>query len=267
MLKTRVITGTILGVLVLLAVFGISDKAFMFATAVFTLLGAWEWSKLAGIETMLSRAVYLVAMLVLMWVAWYLPLLFIAFIACLWWLLALYFIVNYPNKQTVWSSINMRILMGLLVLIPFWLSINAIRSHPHGPLLLMFCFIMVWAADIGAYFAGRRFGKTKLMPKVSPGKSWEGFIGGLLLSMIVASIVSAVVDIHFSGWFLLMLFVILLNIYSVVGDLLESMLKRYCNVKDSGTILPGHGGILDRIDSLTAATPLFLLGLFLYLHF
>jgi len=267
MLKQRVITGVILGLAVLLIIFLASAQWVAWITAAFVLLAAWEWTTLSGVQSLYHRIGYLFILAVLMWFIGYLPLMLVMLVASVWWVLALYFVVIYPKHQDLWISPLRRLLIGGLVLLPFWLAMNALRSHPHGDWILLFCFVLVWAADIGAYFAGRRFGKTKLMPRVSPGKTWEGFLGGLLASMLVASVVSAVIELGFHGWFSLLLFVVLLNIYAVVGDLLESMLKRYCQVKDSGNILPGHGGILDRIDSLTAATPLFLLGLLGYLYY
>lgn len=116
---------------------------------------------------------------------------------------------------------------------------------------------LVWVADIGAYFSGKRFGKRKLAPHVSPGKSWEGLIGGLLLSLLLTVVVGLYRDWSFGEFLLALPAAALVVLISVVGDLTESMFKRQSGIKDSSNLLPGHGGVLDRIDSLTAAVPVF----------
>ena len=153
--------------------------------------------------------------------------------------------------------------VGFLVLVPTWAAIVYIRELEQGPWLIVYMFLMVWGADTGAYFAGKRFGKRKLMPRVSPAKSWAG-IGGATVTVLIISMLTQPY-LHFSqdlsyGIYLLAL---ILLFVSVVGDLTESMFKRQCGIKDSGSILPGHGGIMDRIDSLTAAAPVFALCLIL----
>src|SRR5207302_1283767 len=120
--------------------------------------------------------------------------------------------------------------------------------------------ILIWAADTGAYFAGRAFGKHKLLPNVSPGKTWEGFFGAMLMTVIVMGFVVYFLNIPPNNWVPLFLLGFVTVIFSILGDLFESMLKRQAGIKDSGKILPGHGGILDRIDSLTSAAPIFALG-------
>lgn len=264
MLIPRIITGIILAAIVLIFLFLLPSAWFMGGTAVVILLAAWEWSALADIKRPVSRAVYLVFILCMLWFSLFLPLMLVLIIAGAWWLLALAFVVLYPRASALWRSQVVRIILGVLVLVPFWLAINVLRSYmTNGGLVVFVLFCFVWAADIGAYFAGRWWGRHKLMPNVSPGKTWQGFFGGLLLSLLVAAIALSWLKLGFDEVALIFLMAIVLNIFSVVGDLFESMLKRHCQVKDSGNILPGHGGILDRIDSLTAATPLFLLGFML----
>jgi phosphatidate cytidylyltransferase len=139
-----------------------------------------------------------------------------------------------------------------------------IRELDQGPWLIVYMFLMVWGADTGAYFAGKRFGKRKLMPHVSPAKSWAG-IGGAALAVLLVSMITQQY-LHFSQnlSFGIYILALVLLFVSVVGDLTESMFKRQCGIKDSGSILPGHGGIMDRIDSLTAAAPVFALCLILF---
>jgi phosphatidate cytidylyltransferase len=149
--------------------------------------------------------------------------------------------------------------VGFLVLVPAGLGlVHLVRLLPDGRLLLLYLLVLIAAADVGAYFGGRAFGRRKLAPHVSPGKTWEGFAAGMLASIIIAALGAALFDQPFWPWLALCL---LVAVVSVIGDLTESMFKRHVGLKDSGTLLPGHGGVLDRIDSLTAAAPTFLLGL------
>jgi len=150
---------------------------------------------------------------------------------------------------------------GPFVLLPAWLAL--VRLHAQGPTLdgpqlLTFLLLLVVAADVGAYFAGRAFGKHKLAPRVSPGKTWEGVAGGLAGASLLALAGALWFELPLPRFVLLCVLVVMI---SVVGDLAESLFKRHAGVKDSGSILPGHGGILDRIDSLTAAGPCFVLGM------
>lgn len=265
MLKQRMITALVLGVSVLLVVFFASKLVFAWLSAAFFLLGAWEWAGLSGFKKPVLRIVYVVVMAFVFLLCWYASVFLVILLACAFWLLALFFVINYPKKQQLWQ--RWRFLMGFFALAPSWLALNVLHTAVHGDILILALFLLVWSADSGAYFAGRFWGKHKLMPRVSPGKTWEGFLGGLVLSMLVAAIMSAFMPIaSFSEWFVMLLGVILVNIYSVTGDLFESMIKRYCQVKDSGKMLPGHGGILDRIDSLCATAPLFLLGLIVFMY-
>ncbi len=184
-----------------------------------------------------------------------------------WWGLALLLVISYPKSAKFWSKNPLlQLLFAFSTLIPFIAGVLRLRleHYPHDPyhglFLLLYVFILVWAADSGAYFSGRTFGKRKLAPKVSPGKSWEGVIGGLITALVLAFIF-----IHFSnntlvgnrnitGFIILSVATVAI---SVLGDLTESMFKRESGVKDSSQLIPGHGGVLDRIDSLTAAVPFF----------
>jgi phosphatidate cytidylyltransferase len=147
----------------------------------------------------------------------------------------------------------------VLALVPSWVAMVRLRlSHPHGAEWVLFALLLVWVADIGAFFVGRRFGRIRLAPEVSPGKTWEGALGGLAVSALVA--------VAGAAWFRVALLPFLPLClaavgFSIVGDLTESLLKRFAGMKDSGSILPGHGGVMDRIDSLTGAAPVLLLGL------
>jgi phosphatidate cytidylyltransferase len=145
---------------------------------------------------------------------------------------------------------------GALIIVPAWLALDSL--YLRSPELLLFALLIVWIADIGAYFAGKAFGKVKLAPKISPGKTWEGVIGGLcaVVALSVAGSMVLALDIA-----VLLPFSVAVGMLSIVGDLTVSMFKRSAGVKDSGSLFPGHGGILDRIDSVSAAVPLFAFGL------
>ena len=166
-------------------------------------------------------------------------------------------IQSYPGSVVFWRAQIIRLILGVLVLVPTAIALIYLRDMSQGYWLVMAIVLLVASADVGAYFAGRAFGKHKLAPAVSPGKSWEGVLGG---------IIAAVITMNFLLWFLgepnfvmATLLAIPTALISVVGDLFESMLKRHRGIKDSGKLLPGHGGILDRIDGLVAAAPMFAL--------
>jgi phosphatidate cytidylyltransferase len=177
--------------------------------------------------------------------------------AVLWWLLATFLVLTYPRTSGHWASAACTLVIGLLILLPAWQGLILIKQQPVGNWLIMAVMVLVWGADVGAYFSGRAFGKRKLAPQVSPGKSWEGVYGGLLLSLLIAAVVGFVRDWTGGQMLLGLIGAAIVVFISVVGDLTESMFKRQSGIKDSSNLLPGHGGVLDRIDSLTAAIPLF----------
>jgi phosphatidate cytidylyltransferase len=152
-----------------------------------------------------------------------------------------------------------KILMGFLVLIPCWAALNYLRSLHDGIYTLLFLFALIWGADSAAYFVGRKWGKHKLAPQVSPGKSWQGLCGALVCALFIAAIAGWLSETPIQLWWRGAVIAVVTVLFSVMGDLFESMIKRQAGVKDSGQLLPGHGGLLDRIDSLTAAAPIFVL--------
>jgi phosphatidate cytidylyltransferase len=172
--------------------------------------------------------------------------------ALLWWVFALIWVAIAParvNRVTAAGA-------GLLVLVPAWLALA--RLHAAGPQLLLFLILLVGAADVGAYFAGRRFGHNTLAPRVSPGKTWEGVLGGLVAAALLAAVGVWWFKVDAPRFLALCVVVV---VASIIGDLTESLFKRHAGLKDSGRLLPGHGGLLDRVDSVTAAAPVFLIGL------
>ncbi len=179
--------------------------------------------------------------------------------ACVWWVIAFFWLTLAP----AWNRPALTLVCGLAVLAPAFVALARLQisagGFARGPLIVLWLVLMVCAADIGAYFAGRAFGQRKLAPRVSPGKTWEGAVGGLAMVALVAGgrrRVFRPAAAHRRG------IRMRVGIFSVIGDLTESMFKRAAALKDSGTLLPGHGGLLDRIDSVTAAAPLYALGLF-----
>ncbi|HWV14938.1 MAG TPA: phosphatidate cytidylyltransferase [Cellvibrio sp.] len=269
MLKQRVITAIVLALVFLSVLFGLSATHFSWFVALVVLVGAWEWANLSSFSKSWQRAGYTGLIALLLWgVSDYsgvasgqlqgVHIQSLLLVACGWWALALLLVQGYPSSAILWGHPLLRLAMGILVLVPTWLALAYVRFQPQGAWLLLLIIGVVAAADIGGYFSGRRFGKHKLAAAVSPGKTLEGFLGGFCANLLLAIIIADVTD---SNLWLLLAVVIPTSLFSVLGDLLESMVKRHAGVKDSGTILPGHGGILDRVDSITAAAPVFALAI------
>lgn len=263
MLKQRILTAAILIPLFIVLLFNLPLRGFSLLTGLVVLWAATEWSLLMEIKTFLRRLIFPVIIMACVIIAYFFPSSFyILYAAFVWWVVAFILILCYPKASAIWGkSIVLRGLMGFFVLIPCWLALNYIRYAENGAMILLFLFIIIWGADIGAYFAGRRWGKHKMAPLVSPGKSWEGLLGALITTVLLTlSTMFWYHTLYIDSYAILALSIVTV-LFSVVGDLFESMMKRNAGLKDSGTLLPGHGGILDRIDSLTAAAPLFVLGL------
>lgn len=182
-----------------------------------------------------------------------------------WWLLVPALLWRYSRAagQPAPLSAGPGLVVGLLLLLPSWTALVWLHAQAAGPWLVLLLFVMTWMADIGAYFAGRRFGRHRLAAAISPGKTWEGFVGGLLLALFSAVVLWQFVAPDAVPLLPFLLLLLLAIVYSVVGDLFESMIKRRAGVKDSGALLPGHGGVLDRIDSITASATIFAGGLYL----
>jgi phosphatidate cytidylyltransferase len=260
MLKLRVITALVLLPIVLGAVFYLERTPFAVIAGVFFLAGGWEWSAMLAhrlvLPVRLGWLLILAALMALMelkrpdWVLTWLPAL---------WFGALLLVVAYPRSAVVWDRPAAMMLLGWWLLVPAWAAVVHLQDQGalglSGPLALMFVLIWVWAADIGAYFAGRAFGRHKLAPNVSPGKTLEGLLGGIALALSLTAVLAWWWPVVPGERAMLLLVAALTVLASALGDLFESMAKRRYGIKDSGRILPGHGGMLDRIDSVTAALP------------
>jgi phosphatidate cytidylyltransferase len=288
MLLKRIITASVLASLIALAVFVLPAEYFSLLIGIITLLAAWEWVKLVGISSVLFRVLFFILMITPMlgihfwtqlleltaqltdWpdvrdysgiLEWFVipPVLF--------WILVMILIRNVPiNLLNLQLRIRYKALIGWFVLLSAWMFLTRLRAF-YGPEMTMFFLVLIWAADVSAYFSGKKWGVTKLASEISPGKTVAGMYGALIVGVIWASIFigyygyrDGFVWARVFDFILLSLLTVLISIY---GDLFISVVKRQRGVKDSGTLLPGHGGVLDRIDSLIAAIPFFYAGIVL----
>lgn len=272
MLIQRILTAIVLIPLVIIALFFAPLSIFSYLIIAVCALATWEWSHFLGMVEKTQKAIFMVLIISLLALLYLIPIdlslkgklyTYIICLSIVWWLVALLLVISYPQSAKYWSkSILIKLLFALFTLIPFYISMLELRSINYdidrytGAVWLLYVFVLVWATDTGAYFAGRAIGKHKLAVKVSPGKTIEGFIGGVSLAILVCLLV------YLTGYFAISFINFLISsllaiLVSVLGDLTESMFKREAGIKDSGNLIPGHGGILDRIDSLTAAVPVF----------
>jgi len=265
MLRQRVITAAVLAVLVVWAVLKLPVAGFGAALLAVILPAAWEWARLAGLGETRDRLLYGGAVLASIAALW--PLaensgfvvgLLVAVVAG--WCWALVWMWRYAGRPDRRDRPLTVAAAGLIVLVAPWVALVALRDE-YGARYVLFLLLLVWAADIGAYFAGRRWGRRKLALAISPGKTWEGAVGAGAAALAFALAGAAALGLG-SRWPGFVAICMVTVGFSIAGYLFESMLKRQCGMKDSGTLLPGHGGVLDRVDSLTAAAPIFLLGLY-----
>lgn len=260
MLKQRIITAIVLVTLVLISLFLENPIYWRALITVGVLIGFWEWIRFCQIKTPLLKAlsyglfgVFLYALQTR-----YLPLPLVVSLMCGLWCVLLCFTMT--SKLDFLHNRYIKLIIGVLVLSASCLIVIELKYLPYGPFWILCFMASVWAADVGAYFVGKRFGKTKLAPRVSPGKTVEGLIGGLgFMLLIYVPVLFYLFSVQTA--FLLLITVLVTTLVSVGGDLFESKMKRHSGLKDSSNILPGHGGVLDRIDSLLSGAPFFALGL------
>ena len=255
---TRIASGLVLVALVLALLLFAPSAWIVAAIGIAMLAGAWEWSAFLKPRSHGERLLFVICTAVLLAACWYFTadprvLTALLWTAALWWIVALVWVLVRPgaaSRVAIFAA-------GLLVLVPAGVGLARLRVDlVDGAQWTLYALVLVWAADTGAYFAGRRFGRHKLAPAISPGKTWEGVVGGLLLAAVWAAIGTRWFDVPALP---MIVGSVVIAAFSVVGDLMESLMKRHAGLKDSGQIIPGHGGVMDRLDSVTAAAPLTLL--------
>lgn len=262
MLKQRVITALILASIIIGCLFFLSPKGFAIFTALVLAVAAWEWANMAGMVSAAGRWTYALVLLLVMAGSAFLPVMPVLGVLSAFWVLMAVAVVFYPRLASLWEPVPVRAGIGMILIAGAWLALNHLRTGAlslglaeSNLLLILYTFLVVWAADIGAYFAGRTFGKRKLAPAVSPGKTLAGVGGGLTAVAVLAAVAGAWSQLGAAGLVQLLMVSLVTAVAAVFGDLLESMLKRHRGIKDSSHLLPGHGGVLDRLDSLLAAIP------------
>lgn len=267
MLRQRVITALLLAPLAI-AIILLLPTPWFAAVAAAVFLGAQEeWMRLAGVRKPAARLALLApaaALFVVLWIAHAglaTPLLLV--LGAAWWLLACLWLRHFAfGAAPTPENRATKLVAGAFVTFPAWIALLALHGRePHGPWWMLLALVIVWAADIGAYFSGRRFGKRKLAPQISPGKTWAGAYGAMVAGVLVALVGGWLLGVRAAALPGLGALAALTVAISIVGDLLESLMKRHAGIKDSGTLIPGHGGLMDRLDSVFAALPVFALGL------
>jgi phosphatidate cytidylyltransferase len=272
MTRTRVIAALAMTPIAIAAILLLPTPWLVALAAIVFLAGLWEWFKLADIDDTLARTVLLVVNMALMVaIVWgsrtsgglsYVLLQIMIVVGVAWWLLAMLWLRHFDfasNHET--HARVFKLAAGTLAIVPAWCALAVLHgSEPNGHRWLFVALMIVWAADSGAYFAGRRFGKRKLAPRISPNKTIEGLLGGVASGLVVALAFAPFAGATLRELPAVALVAIVAVLFSVVGDLFESLLKRHVGAKDSGDLIPGHGGILDRIDGVVAALPVFALG-------
>ena len=269
MLKQRLMTAAVLIPLVVLGILKLETGHLQWYIGLVTVLAAWEWLSIIGIHDIVKKLTWILALIIGLVASVYLPTTLMMMLALVLWLVAAKVILQYGHQglpdqlATLFRQTGFGISCTLVLLTLFWLSVLTLHQTPQGPEQLLYVLVSVWLADTGGYFAGKKWGKLPLAKAVSPNKTWEGVLGALALSGLWALIsfgLGISGELPLIYWLVLSLLTVMI---SIIGDLFESLFKRSHNVKDSGNLLPGHGGILDRIDSLIAAVPVFVAGLIL----
>jgi len=264
-MKQRVLTALILAPLAIGVVLWPPTWVFALVVGVLLLAGVWEWARLVGIANGLSRSLILLPFAAIMGWLWHDGpgrLDQAAWIGLVWWPLAWLWLWRRDFAAADKGPYRLlKLAVALLMFPPAWAALVQLHAlEPHGPFWALFGVMLVWAADTFAYFAGSRIGGPKLAPAISPGKTWAGFFGGLVGSLVIAAAGGLMFGLEFRELALLGALALVVFLASVLGDLFESLIKRHSGAKDSGHLFPGHGGVLDRVDSLLAALPVFYCG-------
>lgn len=269
MLRLRVLTATVLTPLAILAILLPGTKLFALFGAVAFSAALWEWTMLSGLKATAARIAVLVGAALIFALLWHFNsstlTSWVLAAGVAWWLLTCLWLRHFafaaaPTRE----NRALKLVAGALVIFPAWIALLSLHSrNPNGPWWVLLAFVIVWTADIGAYFSGRTWGKRKLAPQISPGKTWAGAYGALVAGVLVTLLGAWLLDVRDARLIGLGLLGLVTVAASIVGDLAESLMKRHAQVKDSGNVFPGHGGLMDRLDSLFAALPVFASGLLL----
>ncbi|QTS83704.1 phosphatidate cytidylyltransferase [Coxiella endosymbiont of Amblyomma nuttalli] len=261
MFEHRFLTLLVLIPIILLAIEFLPMPWFAILVGVVIAWAAWEWTRLIGIINHYSRGLYVLLIALALWAVYYLSVFWIlAASLVIWiWIAAAIFCYALGFAPLGFQYSMIKIVVGFFTLVPCWLAITVSHENVGGPGWLLFGFTVVWTMDTGAYVAGRWLGKHTLITRVSPKKTWEGLLGGIISTFLIVAVACVIFHLPFSHVFRFYLLTLFTIVFAVIGDLFESMIKRQAGVKDSGQLLPGHGGILDRIDSVIAALPVFVL--------
>ncbi len=263
MLKYRVVTAFILLVIIITIVWLLKSPVFAAIIAIFFVIGGWEWARLVGLNSVFWRFGYTFLVTLLIFIAYFCPPVPWFYSAFILWLWAAAAILSYEcggdllGFQRPW----IKALCGLVMLVACWKGVVLLQAA--SPWWLVIGLGLCWLMDTGAYFAGRHWGAHALAPRISPNKTWEGFWGGLLLAVAVLAVGSFFLSVTPRQRVLFIILIIICAIFAVIGDLFVSFLKRQAGFKDSGRLLPGHGGLLDRVDSTISVAPIFALGFLL----
>lgn len=276
MLKLRIITALILGPFILWSVLTFSHRALAIELALIFLIGAWEWARMAGLSNQYARIFYALSVGLLMTLVSVVlhvypeHLVTMLYVVAGWWIFCLLWLAH-AEKNGLKSgrsfsaglkSVNL--LVGVIVLLGAFIAITGLhQAEAYGAYYIIALLILIWTADTAAYFTGKALGKHKLAPHISPGKTWEGVAGAMLAVIVVAYLLTLFLGLKNQNVIYFTVLSVITISFSIAGDLFESMFKRRAGIKDSSQILPGHGGVLDRIDSLLSASPIFFLGLLL----
>lgn len=275
MLKQRLLTILVALPLFLAALIYLAPWSFMLFSAVLVMLAAWEWGGLGPLHSWIKRSAFVAGVLLCLWLSWLVPLQTWLWMDLGIWVWASVALFHYGRGGSGCGVQYRGLRLGLafVMLTPFWIAINVLRDPNFWqgllpetfPLygLLVWVLALVWSVDTGAYIAGRTCGRHLLLPRVSPKKTWEGLVGGIVLCAAVAVGTSWMLHLPSKSTYAMLIVAVVVAYFSVIGDLFESMLKRQAQVKDSSGLLPGHGGILDRFDSVIAALPMVVLVLLL----
>jgi phosphatidate cytidylyltransferase len=265
-MKQRIVTALLLAPLAIALILLLPTPAFALVIVGLCLLALWEWTRLSGLRDRRVRGILVALAAVGFYALWenrdaQATVVVIA-MGCVWWVIAVAWLRQFsfaaaPTRENA----VLKLVAGALCVFPAWIALMRIHAAPvHGNWWALYALLLGWSADTFAYLAGMRWGRRKLAPAISPGKTWAGVYGGLVATAVVAAIGGCLLGVRNLDLFALVVLAMLCVCFSVVGDLFESLIKRHAGVKDSGALFPGHGGVFDRLDGLFALLPLFALG-------